>query len=171
MSRSKTGHVLHRFQSDLPNGMFIVVVSVRLKHTHTNLVGSKYRVKGQDQHTVLDCIFYDATKTYYVVDILCWKVRCIYCKSNYVYGVVVDPTLSVLPHPAGHVALGVRRAGALWLGHTYPIPGKAIAALLLLCGADDKVWALCAPSDTNVVPSFWPCFFAGAARHTDCIPQ
>jgi hypothetical protein len=36
--------------------------------------GSRANLKKQDEHCILDCIFHPQDKTYYVMDVLCWKV-------------------------------------------------------------------------------------------------
>jgi len=54
VTRLANGEVLHRFPSALPNG--------------------SQRAKGpRDGWTLLDCIYHEATRTYFVLDLLCWR--------------------------------------------------------------------------------------------------
>lgn len=64
MSRLRTGEVLHSFQSLLPAG----------GHTPGQGTG----------HCILDCIFNDATNTYYVLDVMVWKGQLFYdCGADF----------------------------------------------------------------------------------------
>ena len=56
VSRRRNGAVLHRFPSALPNGSH-----------QTNA--------GPNGYCILDCIFHDPDQTYYVLDVMCWKVH------------------------------------------------------------------------------------------------
>ena len=55
VSRLRNGVQLHRFQSALPGG--------------SNGGG------GSDGFTILDAVFQPDTNAYYVMDLMCWKVR------------------------------------------------------------------------------------------------
>eukprot|EP00750_Incisomonas_marina_P001517 INCI11299.1.p1 GENE.INCI11299.1~~INCI11299.1.p1 ORF type:complete len:454 (+),score=71.92 INCI11299.1:184-1545(+) len=59
-SRTKTGNVLHRWPSELPSGS---------KKTHHGR---------NDEYTLLDCVYHKRSKTYFVVDLMCWKGRLLY---------------------------------------------------------------------------------------------
>ena len=56
VSRMRSGIQLHRFQSQLPGGS---------RHTRS----------GGADITILDAVYSPHTDTYYVMDLMCWKVR------------------------------------------------------------------------------------------------
>jgi snurportin-1 len=65
ISRLRNGSVLHRFQSALPNGS-----------TDTR--------QSRDVFCILDCIFHKPAKTYFVLDMMCWKGHLLYnCASEF----------------------------------------------------------------------------------------
>jgi snurportin-1 len=55
VSRLRTGSVLHRFPSALPNGS-----------------KSKESSRSGQSYCILDCIFHELDQTYYVIDMVCW---------------------------------------------------------------------------------------------------
>ena len=64
-SRLRNGRLLHRFPSGLPNG-------------------SRVTQCGQDAYCILDCIFHEPMRTYYVQDLLCWKGYSLYeCSAEF----------------------------------------------------------------------------------------
>ena len=64
-SRLRNGSVLHRFQSSLPNGS---------RETRCN----------RDAVCVLDCIYHAPAKTYFVLDMMCWKGHLLYdCAAEF----------------------------------------------------------------------------------------
>ena len=58
-SRTKNGNVLHRWPSELPSG-------------------SQKTIGRNEEYTLLDCVYFKATGTYYIVDLMCWKGRLLY---------------------------------------------------------------------------------------------
>ena len=59
-SRTKNGNVLHRWPSELP-------------------MGSRQTSGGRnDEYSLLDCVFHKPTRTYFVLDVMCWKGRLLY---------------------------------------------------------------------------------------------
>ena len=36
--------------------------------------GSRKTLAARDAYTILDCIFYEPDATFYVLDVMCWKV-------------------------------------------------------------------------------------------------
>ena len=64
-SRLRNGSVLHKFQSSLPNG-------------------SKGTRGHPDVVCILDCIFHAPKKTYFVLDMMCWKGHLLYdCAAEF----------------------------------------------------------------------------------------
>lgn len=66
-SWQRNGTVLHRFPSALPNG-------------------SQYTQAAAEIFCILDCVFHEPDATYYVMDLMCWKVSTVKvaeaCKSH-----------------------------------------------------------------------------------------
>ena len=64
VSRTKRGNVLHSFQSGLPGGS-----------RTTSMRGGL---------SILDCVYQQSMKTYYVIDIVCWKNYSLYdCNTEF----------------------------------------------------------------------------------------
>lgn len=56
LSRQRNGRILHSFPSALPNG-----------------ARTKEVAAGSHVYCILDCIFHEPDKTYYVIDMMCWR--------------------------------------------------------------------------------------------------
>eukprot|EP01105_Mastigella_eilhardi_P022603 TRINITY_DN5583_c0_g1_i2.p1 TRINITY_DN5583_c0_g1~~TRINITY_DN5583_c0_g1_i2.p1 ORF type:complete len:283 (-),score=74.11 TRINITY_DN5583_c0_g1_i2:71-820(-) len=66
----RTGYVISRFQSALPNGS----------------KASSQAGKAQQSYCILDCIFHQQSLTYYVLDVMCWKSYLMYdCDTDFRY--------------------------------------------------------------------------------------
>ncbi|KAE8617313.1 hypothetical protein XENTR_v10009032 [Xenopus tropicalis] len=66
-SYTKSGYCVNRFPSLLPGG-----------NRHNNASGKDY--------TILDCIYNEETRTYYVLDVMCWRGHPVYdCQVNIRY--------------------------------------------------------------------------------------
>jgi snurportin-1 len=55
VARLQDGEILHKFRSQLPNGS----------------ASSGY----SNDYSILDCVFHEEDQTFYVLDMMCWKVR------------------------------------------------------------------------------------------------
>lgn len=63
ISRSKNGSIMHTFQSQLPDGS-------------SYTAGRGY--------CILDCIYHDQNRTYYIIDAMCWKAYLLYdCSAEF----------------------------------------------------------------------------------------
>ncbi len=73
VSRLLDGGVLHNFVSALPGGIyFIVAFGFRSEYFST---GSPPTAGGaSDGYSVLDCVYHPLDNTYYILDLMCWKV-------------------------------------------------------------------------------------------------
>ncbi|KAE8617311.1 hypothetical protein XENTR_v10009032 [Xenopus tropicalis] len=64
-SYTKSGYCVNRFPSLLPGG-----------NRHNNASGKDY--------TILDCIYNEETRTYYVLDVMCWRGHPVYdCQTDF----------------------------------------------------------------------------------------
>ena len=65
VSRTRSGSVLHNFQSALPGGSHATCTSA-------------------DSYSILDCIYHAANRTYYVLDMMCWSGYLLYdCSAEF----------------------------------------------------------------------------------------
>eukprot|EP00455_Lapot_gusevi_P024753 TRINITY_DN2582_c0_g6_i3.p1 TRINITY_DN2582_c0_g6~~TRINITY_DN2582_c0_g6_i3.p1 ORF type:complete len:308 (+),score=28.57 TRINITY_DN2582_c0_g6_i3:73-996(+) len=82
VSRKRNGSVLHRFASALP-------------------CGSHRTLQGKGSACVLDCIYQKTTRTYWVLDMMCWKGYSLYSSSTefrnfWVFSKLAETTVSEL---------------------------------------------------------------------------
>jgi snurportin-1 len=79
VSRKRNGVILHRFASSLPAGSrFVCLFVIYLKFvcsSELNGVICLFRMTNQGKQgaCILDCIYQNQTKTYYIIDLMCWK--------------------------------------------------------------------------------------------------